>query len=174
MIFYLNPVANAGIDQKTCANTLTLNGNTLPNGMGQWTVSAGNPANISIGQAGDPMSTVTGLSPGSYTLSWTLTQNGCVGTDQVDIQFNTIPTLGTLLRTCDALNENFTVTFNLNGGTPPYAVNGNAIAGASFTSAAFANGQNYTFNVSDANGCAMPAITGAYSCIAPQVQAPCP
>jgi len=164
VVFYQNPAADAGMDMSTCGTNLTLDGNSLPGGLGVWTIISGNPANIAISQPGDPLSAVTVSQPGNFVLGWTITQNTCVGTDQVSLGFNPSPTLGNLVRTCDATNENFTVTLTITGGTAPYMVNGNALAGPLFISTPFANGQNYSFTVMDVNGCNMPNVTGAFSC----------
>ena len=165
VIFYQNPVANAGTDLTTCGTLLNLSGNAPAGSSGQWSISnlpAGGSLNISDLQ--NPVSAATATGFGTYTLTWTLAQNGCVGTDQVNLQFNDSPLLDNLLRTCDAANENFTITLILSGGTAPYAVNNQAIAGNTFVSTVLANGSTYTFNVTDLNGCPMPQILGAYSC----------
>jgi PKD-like domain/Proprotein convertase P-domain/CHU_C Type IX secretion signal domain len=164
VVFYQNPVADAGMDLSTCSNNLTLNGNSLPNGVGAWSLISGNPANIAIAQPGNPQATATVTQAGNFVLAWTITQNTCVGTDQVTLQFHPSPTLANLVRTCDAANENFSVTLTLSGGTAPYTVNGNTLPGAMYFSPFFANGQNYTFTVVDANGCTMPDVTGSFSC----------
>ena len=164
IVFFQNPVSAAGIDLQTCSNNLMLDGNNLPNSLGQWSVSGGDDANISINEPGNPLSTVTSTMPGAYSLTWTITQNGCIGNDLVNLQFNPSPILDDLVRTCDASNENYTVNLTVSGGTSPYNVNTNPIVGNSFTSSLLANGQSYTFNITDENGCSMPAIVGAFSC----------
>ncbi len=164
VVFYQNPVPNAGADDQICGNTLTLNANAAT-GTGSWTL-LNSPAggSLSFDDTQNPATGVNATAFGAYTLLWTVTQNGCTGTDQVTVQFDETPALANLIRTCDAANENFTVTLDLNGGLPPYAVNGNPVLGNSFTSAPIPNGQTYSFTVSDANGCIMPDVTGAYSC----------
>ena len=156
--WYQNPVANAGADADTCGLTMTLNGS---GGAGQWTV---NGATLVFADNQDAQSAVTASATGLYSLTWTVSTNGCIGTDQVDLQFNASPSLADLVRSCDVANENFTVTLTLTGGTAPYTVNNTPVADSVFTSAPFANGQTYTFNISDANGCTAPAANGAYSC----------
>lgn len=165
LVFYQNPVADAGLNLSTCGTVLNLNGNAPAGSMGQWSISnapSGGILNLSNPQ--DPNATATATGFGSYTLVWTLAQNGCVGTDQVNLQFNDSPVLDDLVRNCDAANENFDVTLSISGGTAPYTVNGQPVTGNTFVSNTFPNGSSYTFNVSDANGCQMPQITGAFSC----------
>jgi len=164
VVFYQNPIADAGVDLDTCGTILNLQGNNVTGGSGQWTVTFGNTANININESINPFSSVSSALAGNYTLTWTLTQNGCVGNDQVNLQFNESPVLANLVRTCDAANENFTVLLDISGGTAPYMVNGIPATGNTFNSAPLPNGQTYTFNVVDANGCSMPEITGAFSC----------
>jgi hypothetical protein len=163
VIFYQNPIANAGIDLDTCGTTLLLNGSNV--GTGQWAVtSTPNGATLVLGNPSSPTSSASASMSGTYTLSWTVNQNGCVGNDQIDLEFNSAPTLSDLQRACDPANENFTVTLTLAGGTAPYTVNGLAVADSIFTSPPFPNGQGYAFNVTDANGCTMPAVMGAFAC----------
>ena len=165
VIFYQNPVANAGADLTTCGTSLNLNANTPSGSTGQWSITnspSGGSLNISDLQSASASSTSTGF--GIYTLTWTLAQNGCVGTDALNLQFNDSPILNNLVRNCDAANENFTVTLTLAGGTAPYNVNGQAVPGNTFVSNSLANGATYTFNVTDLNGCPMPQIVGAFSC----------
>ncbi|HLP93551.1 MAG TPA: proprotein convertase P-domain-containing protein [Saprospiraceae bacterium] len=165
VIFYQNPVADAGLDQSTCGTIMGLLANQPANSNGQWTVNtapAGGSLTFSNNQA--PATSVTASAAGIYELTWTLSQNGCVGTDQLTLQFNESPVLDNLTRTCDASNQNFTITLDISGGTAPYTVNGQQVVGNSFTSASFANGDSYNFTVTDVNGCTMPQINGAYSC----------
>ncbi|MEO6758170.1 MAG: hypothetical protein ABIO24_01870, partial [Saprospiraceae bacterium] len=85
VIFFQNPVADAGLDADTCGLSLTLNAGA---GMGVWTVGNGpTGANLSFGNDQAPNSGVTASAPGSYMLTWTVTANGCVGTDDVALNF---------------------------------------------------------------------------------------
>ena len=165
VIFYQIPVANAGIDQNTCGSTIDLNAVIPPGSSGIWSISstpAGGVLNINDLQSASATATASGF--GLYTLSWTLTQNGCVGTDLVDLQFNDAPVLNNLDRVCDAANENYTVTLTLSGGTAPYSVDGQPIAGNIFVSTPLTNGASYSFVVTDVNGCTMAPVNGAFSC----------
>lgn len=160
VIFYQNPIVNAGADIDTCGLTLTLNGSATI-GTGQWTFTG---TGLTLSDVQNPTATATATAPGTFTLTWSVTENGCADNDVVEIQFNESPTLADLVRICDAANENFTVTLTISGGTSPYSVNGVSVAGNTFTSTPFPNGQSYNFAVVDANGCTMPVITGAFSC----------
>ncbi len=165
VVFYQNPVANAGVDLTTCGTTLNINANLPPGSSGQWSIAnAPVGGNLNISNLQSASSTATTSVFGLYTLTWTLAQNGCVGTDQLDLQFNDSPVLDNLVRICDPANENFTVTLSIVGGTAPYSVNGQPVTGNTFVSNSFVNGLAYTFDVEDANGCSMPQIMGAYSC----------
>ncbi|MEZ4965258.1 MAG: proprotein convertase P-domain-containing protein [Saprospiraceae bacterium] len=164
VIFYQNPVPDAGTDADTCGLVIGLAGSAT-NGMGQWSagaIPAG--ASINFGAPQSPSTSATASLTGAYTLIWTVTENGCTGADTVTIQFNDAPALADLQRTCDAANENYTVTLTLSGGTPPYSINGAPVAGTTFTSAPIVNGQTYSFIITDANGCQAPAVTGSFNC----------
>jgi hypothetical protein len=161
VVFYQNPVANAGQDDAVCGLNILLNGS----GFGQWTLGSG-PIGGSI-QFDSPQSgatTAQATVAGVYTLIWSVSANGCNDDDQVNITFNGVPTLADLQRICDAANENYTVQITLSGGAEPYSINGSAFSGATYTSVPIPNGGSYNFAVSDLNGCTMPDITGAFSC----------
>lgn len=162
--FFPIPAANAGIDSDTCGLALAL-GATTPAGTGQWTVAASpGGGTLAISDPQNPATAVTASKTGVYTLTWTVTENGCTNTDQVNVQFNDLPVLADLQRNCDAANENYTVSLTFSGGTPPYSVNGAPFAGNTFTSAPMANGVSYSFSVADANGCSAAPVTGSFSC----------
>lgn len=165
VIFHANPQTSAGVDLNTCGLELSLSASLDAAGNGEWTV-IGSPVggNLVFDDPSNPTALVTASQSGSYQLLWTETRFGCPDTDEVTLNFNSSPSLLDLERNCDAANENFTVTLQITGGQMPYSVNGQPIASDLFVSPAFANGENYTFNVTDANGCPMAEVTGAYSC----------
>ncbi len=66
--------ANAGVDQTACATTAVLNGNTPTTGSGIWTKVNGNGTLIN---PTNPTTTVTGLSAGTNTFIWTITNSPC-------------------------------------------------------------------------------------------------
>lgn len=162
--FFLNPVSFAGTDTDTCGLTLKLLAGQ-GNGTGVWTVSS-NPAGgvLDFSNPQDSGSTVTASMHGVYVLTWTVEEDGCTDSDDVQLQFNDSPSLIDVIRTCDAANQNFTVTLVLSGGTAPYTVNGSQVNGGTYVSLPIPNGQNYSFSISDVNGCTTQPVTGAYSC----------
>jgi subtilisin-like proprotein convertase family protein len=158
VVFYQNPVANAGADAEICGLSLALAANA---GNGTWSVP-GNALTFSNVQS--PTATATATAHGSYTLTWTLNNNGCTDTDEVVLTFNASPTVGAIGPLCDPANENYTISFPISGGEAPYSVNGTALVGNTFVSAAIPSGQAYNFAVSDANGCTAAAVTGSFNC----------
>ena len=162
VVFYQNPVPDAGMDIAFCGLAITLNGNT---GTGTWSVSSA-PTNATI-TFGNIQSNTTGITAsayGDYTLVWTLDNSGCTVSDQVNITLNDSPVAGPATPTCDAANENYTITIPISGGEAPYTVNGTAIAGSTFVSAPIPSGQTYTFNIEDVNGCEAPVVNGSFMC----------
>ncbi len=160
--FYNNPVAFAGMDDSTCGLTLPVSGNA---GNGLWSLSSSpNGATATILNAASASTTVTASNFGTYTLTYTLTANGCTGSDDVALTFNESAAAGSIVRTCDATNENYTVSFTISGGLAPYTVNSSPVAGNNFSSAPLAGGQSYSFMITDVNNCSSPAITGTFNC----------
>src|SRR6185312_9695033 len=65
--------ANAGPNQELCNTaTYTLQGNNPAPGSGQWTVTSG-PAGATFSDATQPNAVVSGLVPGAYQFTWSIT-----------------------------------------------------------------------------------------------------
>ncbi len=78
--------SNAGIDQiNTNSSPATLNGNQPINGTGVWSIKSG--AGGSFSNANLRNSTFTGSTGILYTLVWTISYNGCVSTDEMQVSF---------------------------------------------------------------------------------------
>lgn len=74
---------NAGTDQSVCTTTATLAGSTIPSGTtGTWSLVSGTA--VSITSPNSPTSGITGLTSGSATLRWTIS-NGQCGTTIADV-----------------------------------------------------------------------------------------
>jgi|GEM_PF-2520311 len=80
-------VANAGSDQTDCSGSVILSANTPTVGSGAWSSSP--PGTFS--NLNDPASSFS-AAPGSYTLTWTITNGSCTpSTDDVIITFDAPP-----------------------------------------------------------------------------------
>ncbi len=164
VIFYDNPIADAGPDLSACGLGIQVLGN-VPTGTGVWTVTSapvGGSALIATPQ--NATSTVTATIFGTYILTLTVSNNGCMGTDDVQLNFNDAPIAGMPTLVCDGTNQEFTVTFDISAGQSPYTVNGQALAGTLFTSAPITSGGSYNFVVTDGNGCTSTPISGSFLC----------
>jgi subtilisin-like proprotein convertase family protein len=164
VIFYNNPIANAGQDISTCGLGLQVLGNA-PAGSVLWSVT-GTPAgaNATIASPQNATSTITASTFGTYTLLLTVTNNGCQSTDAVQLNFNDSPLAGLPTLTCDGTNQQFTVNFDISAGQAPYTVNGLPVAGSSFTSASITTGGSYNFVITDGNGCTSTNLSGSFAC----------
>ncbi len=164
VIFYANPVVNAGLDVSGCGLTLMTNANVIP-GNGLWTVT-GTPVggSASISNAQNAATDVTASVFGLYTLTYTVTDNGCSGTDDVLLSFGDAPTAGVISTVCDGANLEYLVSFTISAGLAPFTVNSQPVSGTVFTSAPILSGNSYNFVIQDANGCFSPAVTGSFSC----------
>ena len=165
VIFYDNPVANAGPDVSSCNLTLMVNGNTLPGTTRLWSVAGSPPGGVATIAAPQNASTNVSVNiTGTYTLVYTLTSNGCIGTDTVALNFGSAPAAGPITPICSGNNLQFTVNFSISGGQAPYTVSGQPVVGTMFSSAPINSGGTYNFVISDANGCMSSPITGSFSC----------
>ncbi|MFM9984934.1 MAG: PKD domain-containing protein [Flavobacteriales bacterium] len=101
------PTPNAGVDQLLCYNGTPLSTSvtgTAPvtPGVGQWTIS---PATATVSPSTSPTATVSNLTPGVYTLTWTLSNGSCdpAVSDQMVITVNN----GLLTTTNAGPDQNF-------------------------------------------------------------------
>lgn len=77
-----------------------------------------------------------------------------------------------VVRSCDANNENYTLTFEVSGGSPgSYVVTSNissigngSIVGGVFTSPVIPSGSAYNYTVSDNGACEPVSVVGAHTC----------
>ena len=77
------PLANAGPDSEICGTTHTLQGG-INSGSGSWT---GPPAITFVPDASDPEAVITAATPGTYILTWSVSNGSCSSSDQVTITF---------------------------------------------------------------------------------------
>lgn len=79
-------MSDAGPNQNLCnVSSTTLSGNTPLNGIGTWTQIGGSP--VTVNDIFSPTTSITGLSPGSYTFEWTISgsSGGCSNSSRVTI-----------------------------------------------------------------------------------------
>jgi hypothetical protein len=88
----------------------------------------------------------------------------CSLPSQTTVTINEPPTFSGLNDDCDPATQTYTISFQINGGTPPYTVNGNAVTGNTFTSPTIASGTAYSFDLDDANNCGPVTISGTVNC----------
>ncbi len=81
-------IADAGIDQITCANSVaTITGNTPATGTGTWTSLSG----ATIANPTAPSTTVSNLATGNNLFIWTISNGTCVSADTINIYANANP-----------------------------------------------------------------------------------
>jgi len=165
VVFYDNPVADAGTDVAGCGLMLPLSGNP-GTGTRTWSL-IGFPAGgtATIANPNQASTTLSATGYGTYTLQYAITDaHGCAAADTAQATFQASPVAGVPVTVCDGTNQFYSVNFPISGGTAPYQVNGMPVAGSSYLSAPIASGGGFNFVVSDANGCVSPAVTGLFTC----------
>jgi gliding motility-associated-like protein len=124
------------------------NGTALANANG------GQPPYTYLWSNGATTSTVSGLAPGTYSVSIT-TANGCVTIDSILITAPLTPMTYSSARNnviCFG-GSSGNATINVMGGTPPYTYQWNTIPIQTSSTAINLTAGNYMAFVSDANGC---------------------
>ena len=104
--YNLPSVADAGIDQNICANSiLTLNGNNPSSGSGMWTQISG-PNSTFINSPSSPVTIDSAFIAGAYTFTWAISNGVCAtSTDTVQITILDLPNVafaGNDQRLCNA------------------------------------------------------------------------
>ncbi|RMD72819.1 MAG: hypothetical protein D6818_05745, partial [Bacteroidetes bacterium] len=138
--------ANATATDETCLDCHDGTATANPTG--------GNPPYAFTWSTGDTTQTITGLAPGSYSLTVT-DANGCTDVDTVTVNPFTCP--DSLAANATATNESCldchdgTASANPTGGTPPYTFAWST-GDTTQTITGLAPGQ-YSLTVTDANGC---------------------
>jgi len=82
--------SNAGVDNISCDGTFDLSANNPVYGTGQWTAV---PPGAVFTNDTEFDATVSGLSPGLNTLTWTITNGACVSISNVGITYDQLPVI---------------------------------------------------------------------------------
>lgn len=166
IVFYPIPKAKAGSDADTCALVWPLQADAQ-GGAGRWSVleaPAGAQATF-LQNLDTAKNQVTVDSPGIYRFIWRVSNRTCSAEDTVTIHFLAPPYAKDLIVQCDEVGENYSVSFELAGGRPPFAVNGDTVQGQRFVSQPIRSGTPYQFQLRDASGCAAPDYIGDHHCL---------
>ncbi|HMR88977.1 MAG TPA: gliding motility-associated C-terminal domain-containing protein [Saprospiraceae bacterium] len=162
VIFNQIPNPNAGIDLQVCGNTFTLNGsNSVTGSTTNWSVLSGSNIDIDFPELLSTQVTLNGM--GVYQFLLEENNQGCLGTDIVEVQIFDALTTQTTSVDCDPLDGGYTVTFSISGGQSPYIVNGDPIVGNNYTSSLITSGTPYNFDIGDGINCST-AVQGIFNC----------
>ncbi len=162
IVFNQIPSPNAGIDLQVCGNTFTLNGsNSVTGSTTTWSVLSSGNVDIDFPELLNTQVIVDGN--GIYQFLLEENNQGCLGTDIVEVEvFNALTTQTTSVN-CDPLDGGYTVTFSISGGQSPYIVNGDPIVGDTYTSSLITSGTPYNFDIGDGINCST-AVQGIFNC----------
>jgi len=162
VIFHKTPFPFAGNDIQTCLTLFELDGiNDVFGSSITWSVIIGDNVNINTPNFLNTFVNVAG--PGNYQILLEENNEGCFGTDEINITvFDPITTLITSFE-CNQISGEYTVTFSISGGSMPYFVGGLPIIGTTFTSQPITSGSIYSFFVEDIIGCSAQ-LQGTYNC----------
>lgn len=137
------PSVNAGADFSLCTNTSSFTMQGASPAGGTWS-----GAGFVSGAGG-----INGpLSSGNYNLTYTVSENGCVGTDQVVLTVNSTPTVNAGTNRSVCANGN---SLTLSGFSPAGGIwSGNGVSGSGVfsPSASLVGNQTLTYTVTQ-NGC---------------------
>jgi gliding motility-associated-like protein len=167
IIFYQPLTApNAGLNLDICGLTIDMNASTPPvNVLGTWTSQTG----LTFADPNSPESAVTAINTGTYEAYWTYSIAGspCTRVDTVALVFHTASVVSNIDFTCDAINQNYQVSFNVSGSGPfdiTDNINSATISSTgNFTSVSLPTQSAYSFLVTDTFGCETP-VSGNYAC----------
>lgn len=162
VIFYDYPQAIAGADQSICGDSISLF--AVPSiGVGTWSQFNGTGI-VQFGNQHAALTTAIVNTTGTYNFIWTENNHGCIDKDTVAIHYDPIPVVSSVQDSCNNTNTGYFTIIHIQGGTAPYTVNNNQIAGAVFTSVFQNSGDAYSYTIADANGCGQVPVTGSAVC----------
>ena len=164
---YPVPTASISGSQSICQGSGQMAGLTVTlTGTAPWTLNwavNGSPQAAFTANSSPYTLTVGQAQAGNITLLDVVDGNGCDGTvsGQGTVTINTAPTVTNISTLCDPTNVNYTVSFTINGDTPPYIItpNNGTINGNVFTSGLQLSGTGYSFTVNDVNNCNPVTVT---------------
>lgn len=158
------PVANAGPDTSTCPGLVTLKAQAnTGSSAGKWRFLDG-PVSVGITNPLPPEIDLDLSFAGDYLFEWTENTPFCSARDTVRVNIKPAPETQALFFDCAANNLTYSVGFSVEGGVPPYLVNGVALAPSNaFLSAPFPMGSPFNFEIVDATGCTNN-VGGQYAC----------
>ncbi len=158
------PQANAGPDAAVCGTSANLSASqSIPGSSGLWNQVSG-PGTATFANSNQGSTGVTVIANGPYLFQWTETNGVCGDADTVQVAFNSSPAGGGVQHLCDGANQNYTLSFPINGGAAPYSVPGGTVSNGVFSSDPIPSGQPYSFVVTDANNCTSAPIVGTFNC----------
>lgn len=136
------------------ASGSTYNGSSAPTY--QWTLNDTNTGE---------QSTLTGINPnttlnsGDYVLTLTINAADACNEASAITNFSISTAFNATTQVACLTPNSYNINVTILGGTPPYSVNGSAIAGNT-TSVLFTNNNSYTITVADAGGCNPQVLSG--------------
>ncbi len=86
--FIENPIGNAGSNATVCSHSYQMNASATL-GIGTWSVTPS--AGVTIAGVNNPTTSVTVQNDGYYTFTWTVNNQGCIHTSQVQVGFFQMP-----------------------------------------------------------------------------------
>jgi hypothetical protein len=171
VVWYPNVDIVAAIDSDpvTCDQSLVLGATyTLPVGLSGaaiWsTTSAPTGGLVTLASLTNDITTADFSEPGQYVMRFELTLGPCTYFDEVTIDVAPTFELSNVATTCDPANGTYTVSFDIEGGTPPYLVDGNSTSGSTYTSGPVTIGTPYSFTVTESSICNPIVESGTDNC----------
>jgi len=170
VVFYEQPVANAGVDQSVCDLVGELQAiRSVTGSQVSWGYLGGPSQNVTIALVNSDTTAVTVEDFGTHEFVFTETNNGCISRDTVSITFQSTPSIDVdnLSIVCDDIGQTYTVSFDiLLGEESSLQVVGNTgtLTGRTFVSDPIPSGDTYNFTVSDGNGCGASSVSDLFEC----------
>lgn len=164
VVFMEQPKPHANPDGTVCGQIaeLVVSGSSFP---GFWNLQSG-PGTANFSAVDGVFTSATVSEPGFFVFRWTEKNGPCAASADIAVAFFDQPLIQNLKETCNGANTAFSLSFNLEGGTPPFKIDGlnGLLNGSFFISLPLVNQEQYTFTVTDANGCVTPPVSGSKYC----------
>lgn len=135
---------------------------------GEWSVLSGPTGGEVIFDGVNGISTFATFSEaGTYVIRYTIDNGFCIDTQEITIEVTEPVGLSivNISYICDDDNENYQVSFEIEGGTSPFIVEGETLSNNVFISSFIPSGNVESFSITDANGCEPYFFISEFTCI---------
>ncbi|MBT8231465.1 MAG: gliding motility-associated C-terminal domain-containing protein [Bacteroidia bacterium] len=165
VIFFGIPEIDIDAQNKTCENNITISGTYDEDLLDiKFRQIAGPGISTFSDNAGLPNS-ITVSEQGIYEYELEIENEACSSSQLFQVEFAVPPIISNITEECTPTADNYTVSFTIEGGVPPFIINSlDTLNGNIYESELIPTGTPYNIIITDADGCISNSVTGIKLC----------